>query len=184
MKTTQKNLNRRLQQASAAVLVVSLLLALPVVARASSDGELYSFLERFHGHTCAGSLFGLRLGLAAKAALQPLGKTKARYFDHSCPVDGIQVGAGTTYGNRAIEIEDRDQQRLILTDEGSGRQVEATLTEKAVEMGKSYRQLSGKRKELPSGSPEQPRLAGEVAAILSWFRTAPDAEILTVRRLK
>src|SRR5512136_1545214 len=59
--------------------------------------EICRFLERFHGHTCPGSLMGLRLGMAAKEALKGSGKLRAKCFALSCPVDGIQVGAGTTY---------------------------------------------------------------------------------------
>jgi formylmethanofuran dehydrogenase subunit E len=43
-------------------------------------------------------------------------------------VDGVQVGAGTTYGNAALSVEDRDEHRLVLTAEGDKRQVEARLT--------------------------------------------------------
>ncbi len=88
--------------------------------KASETTDLYEVLERFHGHVCGGSLMGARLGLAARAALElsmSKGKFKARYFSLACPVDGIQVAAGTTYGNRAIEVEDRDEQRLLLSNE-------------------------------------------------------------------
>ena len=55
----------------------------------SADPALYELLQKFHGHTCAGSLFGARLGLAAKQALKDAGGTgnfTARYYDLSCPV--------------------------------------------------------------------------------------------------
>lgn len=38
----------------------------PTAEPAPPDAEICAFLERFHGHTCAGSLMGLHLGLAAK----------------------------------------------------------------------------------------------------------------------
>lgn len=156
-------------------------------AAAPSDLGFYDFLHRFHGHTCAGSLMGARLGLAAKAALKAAGgegKLKARYFDHSCPVDGIQVTAGTTLGNKAMEVVDKNEHRLILTAEKNGRQVEARLTKLAEEKAKPTRDLSKKARALPAGSPERQRLEKEVEGIYAWFRTAPEAEVVTVRVVK
>ncbi len=151
---------------------------------APPDTETYNLLERFHGHTCAGSLMGLRLGLAAKEALSGGQKLHAKCSVLACPVDGIQVGAGTTYGNKALEVEEGQGLYLILTDTQSGRQVEARLTEKAMEMGKRYRDLSSQKNAQVSGSPEQVRLEKEVTAVLEWFRTAPDLEVVTIRTVK
>ena len=102
----------------------------------------YSQLETFHGHVCAGSIFGARLGLAAREALKEAGGTgkfTARYYDLSCPVDGIQVAAGTTYGNKALTVQDRDEHRLLLTAAGNKRVVEARLTKnaEAMEIGRA-----------------------------------------------
>ena len=141
-------------------------------------------LEKFHGHTCAGSLVGARLGHAARSALKAAGgegTLRAKYFDHSCPVDGIQVSAGTTYGNRTIEVEDRDEQRLLLTAEKNGRQAEARLTKAAEETGNLSRELSKKARGFPIGTPERLRLEKEVEEIFAWFRTAPDADVVLVR---
>ncbi len=151
------------------------------------DPGLYDVLARFHGHTCAGSLMGARLGLAAKAALKEAGgegKLKARYFDNSCPIDGIQVAAGTTLGNKAMEVVDRNEHRLLLTAEKNGRQVEARLTKLAEEKAKPTRELSKKARALPAGSPERQRLEKEIEEIFAWFRNAPDAEVVTVRVVK
>jgi formylmethanofuran dehydrogenase subunit E len=156
----------------------------PTAISAPPEAEIYTFLERFHGHTCAGSLMGLRLGLAAKEALKGKGKLKAKCFLLACPVDGIQVGAGTTYGNKALEVEDRKELYLILTDVESGRQVEARLTKEAMEMGKSFRDLSSKSRSHTPQSPEQLRLEKETKAVLDWFRAAPDSEVVTIRTLK
>ncbi len=147
------------------------------------DPEIYKFLERFHGHTCPGSLMGLRLGMAAKDALKGHGKLKAKCFVLACPVDGIQVGAGTTYGNKALEVEDRNELYLVLTDADSGRRVEARLTQKAEEMGKSYRDLSASIRSAAAGSPERTRLEKDREAVLDWFRTAPDSDVVTIRTL-
>lgn len=156
-------------------------------AGAAPDPEIFEFLARFHGHTCAGSLMGARLGLAAKAVLKQAGgegKLKARYFNHSCPVDGVQVAAGTTLGNKAMEVVARNEQRLILTAEKNGRQVEARLTRLAEEKAKPSRELSKKARALPAGSPERQRLEQEVEDIFTWFRTAPESQVVTVRVLK
>ena len=147
------------------------------------DTAVYASLEKFHGHVCAGSIFGARLGLAAKEALKEaggIGKFKARYYDLSCPVDGIQMAAGTTYGNGALAVDDRDEHRLILTADGNKRQVEARLTKKAEESGLRSRDLGKKAKSLPEGSPERKRLEHEVEEIFGWLRTAPTQEIVTV----
>ncbi|WP_298266853.1 FmdE family protein [Geobacter sp.] len=154
-----------------------------LAAGAQPASTLYSQLETFHGHVCAGSIFGARLGLAAKEALKEAGGTgkfTARYYDLSCPVDGIQVGAGTTYGNAALVVEDRDEHRLILTADGNKRQVEARLTKKAEELGLRSRDLGKKARALPEGSPERRRLEQEIEEIYGWLRTAPTAEVVTV----
>jgi len=126
---------------------------------------------------------GLRLGMAAKDALKGANKLKAKCFVLSCPVDGVQVGAGTTYGIKALEVEDRNELYLVLTDVTSGRQVEARLTKKAEEMGKSYRGVSDKSRSYPAGSTERSRQEKERDAILDWYRTAPDSEVETIRAL-
>lgn len=145
---------------------------------------LFSQLEAFHGHVCAGSIFGARIGLVAKEALKQAGGTgkfTARYYDLSCPVDGVQVAAGTTYGNSALSVDDRDEQRLVLTAEGNKRQVEAKLTQKAEELGLKSRDLGKKAKGLPAGSPERIRIEQEIDGIYSWLKTAPDEEVVFVK---
>ena len=167
-------------------------MALAVMGNSSYAGDdtpptaLYSQLEIFHGHVCAGSIFGARLGLAAKEALKEAGGTgkfTARYHDLSCPVDGIQVAAGTTYGNATLEVEDRDEHRLLLTAGGNKRQVEARLTKKAEQLGLKSRDLGKKAKPLPTGAPERLQLEQEVEAIYEWLRTAPTDEVVIVTTL-
>lgn len=148
---------------------------------------LYSQLESFHGHVCAGSIFGARLGLAAKEALKEAGGTgkfTARYYDLSCPIDGIQVAAGTTYGNKALTVQDRDEHRLLLTAAGNKRVVEARLTKKAEELGLKSRDLGKKAKALPTGSPERVQLEKEIEEIYNWLKTAQAAEVVVVTTLK
>jgi formylmethanofuran dehydrogenase subunit E len=112
-------------------------------------------LEDFHGHTCAGSLMGLRLGLAARDALREQGKVEAKIFLQACPVDGAQVATGATCGNKTFTIEDRNDCRLILTHVKTGKQVEALLTPKAADNGQRFRALSGEAKNYTAGSPCQ-----------------------------
>lgn len=148
---------------------------------------LYSQLETFHGHVCAGSLFGARLGLAAKEALKEAGGTgkfTARYYALSCPVDGIQIAAGTTCGNKTLTVQDQDEHRLLLTASGNNRVVEARLTKKAEELGLKSRELGKKAKALPSGSAERVKLEQEIEDIYGWLKTAPAAEVVTVKVMK
>lgn len=147
---------------------------------------LFSQLEAFHGHVCAGSIFGARMGLAAKEELKKAGGTgkfTARFYDLSCPVDGVQVGAGTTYGNSALAVEDRDEHRLLLTAEGNKRKVEARLTKKAEELGLKSRDLGKKAKAMPAGSPERVQFEREIEEIFYWLKTAPDEEVVVVTLL-
>ncbi len=157
-------------------------------AQAANDvtPALYSQLETFHGHACAGSIFGARIGLTAKEALKKAGGTgkfTARYYDLSCPVDGVQVGAGTTYGNAALAVEDRDEHRLVLTAEGNKRKVEARLTQKAEELGLKSRDLGKKAKALPADSPNRLQIERQVEEIFSWLKTAPDEDVVVVTLL-
>lgn len=150
---------------------------------AAPPEALYSQLESFHGHVCAGSIFGARLGLAAKEALKEAGGTgkfSARYYDLSCLVDGVQMAAGTTYGNKALTVQDRDDHRLILTAEGNKRFVEARLTKKAEDLGLKSRDLAKKAKALPAGSPERVQREQEIEDIYRWLKTAPTAEVVTI----
>jgi len=167
-------------------LVISYNHASAASAATSPAAALFSQLESFHGHICAGSLFGARIGFAAREALKAAGGTgrfTARYYDLSCPVDGIQVAAGTTYGNKALTAQDRDEHRLVLTAEGNKRAVEARLTKKAEELGIKSRDLGKSAKALPPNSPERVRLEQEIEEIYTWLRTAPTNEVVIVTTL-
>jgi len=166
------------------VFAVTAVVNTPTATSAPPDAETCERLERFHGHTCPGSLMGLRLGLTAKEALKGHGKLKAKCFILACPVDGIQVGVGTTWGNRGLEVENRGEMSMVLTDIESGRQVEARLTEKATKKGTSYRELTGKARSQTAGSPERKGFEKDAEAVLDWFRTAPDSEVVTIKVLK
>jgi formylmethanofuran dehydrogenase subunit E len=142
--------------------------------------ERYDLLEKMHGHTCAGSLMGARLAIAAREAMGVDRKITATYFDLSCPVDGIQIFAGTTLGNKALTVEDRDEHRLVLIEKESGKKVETKLTSKAQEMGKSYRALSKKLRSLPGDSAQRNEVEGEIEAVFEWFKTAPEKKVVSV----
>jgi len=158
----------------------------------ASDGtvpsqSLYSQLVSFHGHICAGSIFGARLGLAAKEALKAAGGTgkfTARYYDLSCPVDGIQMAAGAAYSNKALKVQDREEHRLMLTAGGNKRAVEAHLTKKAEELGLKSRYLWEKANTLPTGSPERVQIEQEIEEIFSWLKSAPAADVVTIISVK
>ena len=168
-------------------LAVSYNTALAATAGITPAPALFSQLEAFHGHVCAGSIFGARLGLAAKETLKEAGGTgkfTARYYDLSCPVDGIQIGAGTTYGNAAIAVDDRDEHRLVLTADGNKMSVEARLTKKAEDLGLKSRNLGKKAKGLPAGDPARMGIEREMEEIYTWLRTAPDDEVVIVTVLK
>jgi len=155
-------------------------------AAPAPDPSMYELLQKFHGHSCAGSIFGARLGLAAKQALKDAGGTgkfTARYYDLSCPVDGIQLLAGTTYGNKALTVQDQDEHRLVLTASGNKRQVEARLTKKAEDLGLKSRDLTKKAAALPTNSQERLQHEREVEEIFSWLKNAPENEVVIVTTL-
>ena len=73
---------------------------------------------------------------------------------------------------------------MILTDTKTGKQVEATLTQEAMEKGGGFRELSGKARTLEAGSPEQVAAKKEADEILDWYRTAPDKDVVNIKFLK
>ena len=166
----------------AATILLLCLCSFPALA-VESTSSFYKQLHEFHGHTCGGSLMGARLGLAARGALDAEGgsrKYQAEYFDHSCPVDGIQMAAGTTYGNRRITVVDQDEHRLILTDTKTGRMAEAKLTPLALEKASRTRELSKQARKLRSGSKERVALETEIESIFDWLRSAEEHEVVSV----
>jgi formylmethanofuran dehydrogenase subunit E len=151
---------------------------------ADSNSDLWPQIKKFHGDLCLGSVMGARIGLAAKAALLKAGgtgKLKATYYDLSCPVDGIQVAVGTTYGGRSLTVEDKDEHRLLLVAEGNGKKVEAQLTKLADGKGSDYRALKAKAQALPEGSTERQSIEKEMSAIFDWFLTASDEDVVVVK---
>ena len=162
------------------LLSVSILISLFSAVLAGPGPALYDSLEKFHGDACAGSVFGARLGFAAAEAMGKHGKLKAQYFDLSCPVDGIQLSTGATYGNRGLEVLDQDDHRLVLTDTDSGKKVEARLTEQALEQGRRIREISAKLRSIDVESDEAVALKNDKESALDWLKTAPDSLVVTI----
>ena len=150
------------------------------------DTDVYQRTEQLHGDSCVGQLIGVRLALAAKGALQKSGvsgKMKAKFFGHNCAVAGIQVAAGTTMGNKSLEIIDSNENRLELSDNKGKHTVEARLTKLALGKSKASLELKKKMKSLPADSDQVKQLKMEQDAISAWFRNATDAEVVTVRQM-
>ncbi|MBN1831653.1 MAG: formylmethanofuran dehydrogenase subunit E family protein [Deltaproteobacteria bacterium] len=168
MKDIHRNASKRI---SVRALIVSIILltGISTAHSAPPDAEMCSFLERFHGHTCPGSLMGLRLGLAAKEALNAQGRITAKTLMLACSVDGIQVATGATIGNRALTLEDRGEMALILTDVQTDKQVEARLTQEAMNRAKIFRELSGNARTMDDGSPEQVNIKKKLTRSLTGF---------------
>lgn len=167
-------------------LVVTFSGVLATDAGATSVPSLYRQLEVFHGHVCAGSLLGVRLGLAAKEGLQSVGgkgRLKAAYYSISCPVDGIQVAVGTTCGNKSLEIKEQGKHHLVLTAVGNGRTVVARLTKKAEKLARQSRDLGAKVRALSAEDPERLRQERELEEMYVWLKTAPAEEIVVVSPL-
>lgn len=165
-------------------LLVSLLLLLQAQLAWSIESDVFQRAEQFHGDNCTGLLIGVRLGVAAKQALQDAGakgKLKARYFNHACPVDGIQVVVGTTLGTKAIEVVDKKENRLILSDKTGTHQVEALLTKVAEEKSRRSLDLKKKMEKLPAESQKWRQIKAEADKLQEWFRNAPDGEVVVVR---
>lgn len=150
------------------------------------DQDVYQLAEQFHGHTCTGLIIGIRIGIATKEALRAAGvsgKFKAQYYSKSCPVDGLQIAIGTTYGSKSIEVIDHRENRLILSDITGRHRIEATLTEFADKQRLQSISLKMKTNKLQDGVEEKNRLEQEMENINSWFRTAPDEEVVAVHFL-
>ncbi|MBI5017831.1 MAG: formylmethanofuran dehydrogenase subunit E family protein [Deltaproteobacteria bacterium] len=147
------------------------------------DASLYDALARFHGHRCAGSLLGARMGFAAKAALGDKvgkGKLRAVYYAAACPLDGIQMTTGCTLGNGTIEAKGKEERRLVLSVDGVPGSVEATLTPEAAEQARVFKDLSKTAKGLPQRSPERQRAGERMEEILKALASAPEATLVIV----
>jgi len=153
----------------------------------AAESDVFHRAEQFHGDSCTGLIIGLRLGVAAKQALTARGaegKLKARVYTNGCPVDGIQVATGATLGTRSIEVIDRKENVLILSDKKGTKQVEARLTPVAQQKSKRSLELKKLLGTAPEGSEKARQLQEEAEAIKAWFRTAADDQVIVVRKVR
>ncbi|MDT8441776.1 MAG: FmdE family protein [Desulfuromonadales bacterium] len=129
---------------------------------------LFQRIRERHGHYCAMSTLGGRLGLAALAALgEDGGSLTATYGIDTCAADGIAVATGCLPEQGRLTVHDRGRHRLELRGRGGG--VAAELTAAALARAALCRQRLA---------------AGEDAAeVLAGVRNAPDAELLVLTPL-
>lgn len=70
---------------------------------------------------------------------------------------------------------------IQLSAQGNDKQVETRLTQPANDKGATHRELRKKENAVPEKSKERQSIEQEMAAIVDWLRTAPDAEGVVVR---
>jgi len=147
-----------------------------------SEPDFFEALALLHGHRCPMSIFGARLGLAARAALSaaPGQRLAARYLHQTCALDGIQLATRCTLGNGNLRVDPRGEHRLLLWVEGGAVGVEARLTAAALEQGRSYGSLRDRAAALPDGAPARRELEETMAQLLRSLEAAPEAELVAV----
>lgn len=126
--------------------------------------DLFLLIRARHGHYCAMSTLGGRLGGAALRALGArAGEVAAIYFIDTCAADGIAVATGLV-----PVVENAGRHRLELRgSDGCG--VAAELTEAALERAAAC------RKRLDAGE--------DADAVLAGLRTGPLEELVAVTML-
>lgn len=86
--------------------------------------KLFDGAADFHGHRCPGLAMGVRAGYEA---LRVLGvsredrRLKCTAESNACYIDGIQFAAGTTLGNKSIEIRDNGLAEFGFVDRETGK---------------------------------------------------------------
>ena len=125
------------------------------------DSDLFLRIRARHGHYCAMSTLGGRLGVAALAALGEVdSELMAYYLIDTCAADGIAEATGCL-----PEVRNEGRHRLELRV-GCGRGVAAELTAAALE------QAAACRRRLDAGE--------DVDAVLALLRVAPVEELMTL----
>ena len=128
------------------------------------SSDLFSRIRARHGHYCAMSTLGGRLGVAALAALgKECAELSAAYLIDTCAADGIAEATGC-----ATEVRNEGRHRLELRTV-DGRGVVAELIPAALE------EAARCRKQLDAGE--------EADEVLAYLRAAPVAELITVTPL-
>jgi formylmethanofuran dehydrogenase subunit E len=135
----------------------------------TETAELFSRIRARHGHYCAMSTLGGRLGLAALAALgSEVSAFTATYRIDTCAADGIAMATGCLQEEGRLVIHNEGRHRLELRTAGGGG-VAAELTARALA------EAAACRRRLDAGE------AAEV--VLATVRTAPDAELIALMPL-
>jgi len=129
-----------------------------------SNADLFHRIRARHGHYCAMSTLGGRLGLAALDAMgEGAGTLTATYLIETCAADGIAEATGCL-----PEVRVGGRHRLELRGaDGSG--VAAELTAAALE------EAAACRKRLDAGE--------DADSVLAGLRTAPIKELMTLTPL-
>ncbi len=126
--------------------------------------DIFLRIHARHGHYCAMSTLGGRLGLAALAALgEGDGALSATYLIETCAADGIAEATGCL-----PEVKNAGRHRLELRST-DGRGMAAELTAMALELAAACRH------RLDSGE--------DADAVLAQLRSAPIGELVTLTAL-
>ncbi|MBI5017009.1 MAG: formylmethanofuran dehydrogenase subunit E family protein [Deltaproteobacteria bacterium] len=152
-----------------------------------SDPSFWQALLRLHGHRCPMSILGARLGLAALDVLGPERagrRLSARYLHQTCALDGIQLATSCTLGNGNLQVEAKGEHRLLLWDPETREQARVRLTAEALEVGRRYAELRGRRDALAPGSQE--RAAGEarMEELLRELEEAPTPSLVATESVE
>ena len=131
--------------------------------------DIFLHIRARHGHYCAMSTLGGRLGLAALAALgEGADGLTATYRIETCAADGIALATGCLPEEGRLTVCNEGRHRLELRTV-DGRGVAAELTPAALEAAARC------RKRLDAGE--------EAGVVLAALRNAPVAELITVTPL-
>lgn len=132
--------------------------------------NLFLGIRARHGHYCAMSTLGGRLGVAALAVLgDNPGALTAIYFIDTCAADGIAVATGCLREEGRLTVANEGRHRLELRNEG-GRGVAAELTAAALERAAAC------RKRLDVGE--------DADVVLAALRLDPVEELIVVTPLE
>src|SRR5512137_503531 len=108
---------------------------------AHSDSDLFLRIRARHGHYCAMSTLGGRLGMAALQALgEAAGELTACYHIDTCAADGIAVATGCLPEDGRLTMRPDGRHRLELRN-AAGREVRIELTPTALERAAACRKL-------------------------------------------
>ena len=133
------------------------------------SADLFLRIRTRHGHYCAMSTLGGRLGEAALAALGAgSGDLTATYLIETCATDGIAVATGCRAEDGRLLVRNQGRHRLELRG-GAGRGVAAELTAAALQLAAVC------RVRLDRG--EDPDV------VLMTLRTCPAEELVVVTAL-